>query len=108
MSTNANAAQNTAADKLCNPIATLSVDYTADYRAHQAIGVFGVFIEDFLLFSGKSSVEKMSSGVAFHFRDNIAKRFLNGQTELGAAKCGRWMSRTVCRRPARWAPFFST
>lgn len=43
-----------------------------------------------------------------HLIFTIARRFLNGQTEPGAAKSDRWMSRTVCRRPARWAPFFST
>lgn len=50
----------------------------------------------------------VSRWIASHFQDDIAERFLNGQTELGAAKNGRWMSRTVCRRPARWASFFFT
>jgi len=70
--------------------------------------LFGFPIRGFLLFSGKSNGEKTLSRITSHFHDGITKRFLNGQTEPGATKSGRWMSRTVCRRPARWAPFFST
>lgn len=89
----------------------LSRHYQLTVRCHRAVierFLSGFSIEGFLLFYKKSSNEKTSGRIASHFHDNIAKRFLNGQTEPGAAKSGRWMSRTVCRRPARWAPFFST
>lgn len=59
------------------------------------------FHEKLFLSSGWIPTRRDGSHLIF----TIARRFLNGQTEPGAAKSDRWMSRTVCRRPARWAPF---
>lgn len=69
--------------------------YSSD--SHQAIS------SKALSFLGMDTDEER--WIASHFHDREAFPEWADRTWSGQ---DRWMSRTVCRRPARWAPFFST
>jgi len=86
-------------------LSRLSADSTLS--SHSSSNSYLAFLST-VSFSFSERVAMRRCRVGSHLIFTIAKYFLNGQTELGVAKSGRWMSRTVCRRPARWAPFFST